>query len=136
MGDDAQTAALELRELVADLKHDLAKYVAWRSANYGDDAWQGALTDEFATALQADVLRTKGDLCAWQVWDAARPGLGDPLPHPQLREVEAAVAVLRRHEKALRAGGEPLAAVRAEIRDAQQTIRSQLGSLHRTLAAG
>lgn len=135
MGDDAQTG-LELRELVADLKHDLAKYVAWRSANYGDDAWKGPLTDDFAAALQDDVLRTKGDLSAWQVWDVARSGLGDPLPHPQLREVDAAVALLKAHETALRAGGEALAAVRAEIRGAQQTIRSQLRDLHRTLAAG
>ncbi len=135
MGDDAQTG-LELRELVADLKHDLAKYVAWRSANYGDDAWEGPMTDDFAAALQDDVLRTKGDLSAWQVWDAARGGLGDPLPHPQLREVDAAVALLQTHETALRGGGEALAAVRAEIRGAQQTIRSQLRDLHRTLAAG
>lgn len=135
MGDDAQTG-LELRELIADLKHDLAKYVAWRSANYGDEAWEGPLTDEFAAALQEDVLRTKGDLSAWQVWDAARPSLGDPLPHPQLRRVHEAVALLRSHETALRGGGEALAAVRGAIRGAQQTIRSQLRELHRTLAAG
>lgn len=135
MGDDAQTG-LELRELIADLKHDLAKYVAWRSANYGDEAWEGPLTDEFAAALQEDVLRTKGELSAWQVWDAARPGLGDPLPHPQLRSVDEAVALLRSHETALRGGGEALAAVRGAIRGAQQTIRSQLRELHRTLAAG
>ncbi len=135
MGDEAQTRS-QLRELVADLKHDLAKYVAWRSANYGDDAWLGPLTDEFAAALQDDVLRTKGDLSAWQVWDAARPGLGDPLPHPLLRQVHEAVAVLRSHEMALRGGGEPLAAVRGAIRAAQQSIRSQLRELHRTLAAG
>lgn len=135
MGDETQ-AGLELRELVADLKHDLAKYVAWRSANYGDDAWDGPMTDDFATAVQDDVLRTKGALSAWQVWDAARPGLGDPLPYPQLREVHDAVMLLRTHETALRSGGEPLAAVRGSIRGAQQTIRSQLRELHRTLAAG
>lgn len=135
MGDDAQ-AALELRELVADLKHDLAKYVAWRSANYGDEAWEGPMTDDFATALQDDVLRTKGELSAWQVWDVARSALGDPLPYPQLREVHDAVMLLQTHETALRGGGEALAAVRGAIRGAQQTIRSQLRELHRTLAAG
>jgi len=135
MGDDANDG-LQLRELVADLKHDLAKYVAWRSANYGDDAWEGPMTDDFAAALQDDVLRTQGDLSAWQVWDAARPGLGDPLPYPQLREVHDAVALLQTLETALRSGGEALAAVRPEIRGAQQTIRSQLRDLHRTLAAG
>ncbi|MGH1346138.1 MAG: hypothetical protein ACRBN8_31525 [Nannocystales bacterium] len=134
--DDDQQTGLELRELVADLKHDLAKYVAWRSANYGDDAWEGPLTDEFAAALQDDVLRTKGNLSAWQVWDAARPGLGDPLPYPHLREIDEAVELLRSHETALRAGGEPLAAIRGTVREAQQSIRSQLRELHRTLAAG
>lgn len=135
MGDEAQSG-LELRELVADLKHDLAKYVAWRSANFAEDAWEGPMTDEFTEALQADVLRTKGEQSAWQVWDAAREGLGDPLPHPQLRNVQDAVALLRTLETALRSGGEPLAAARGEIREAQQTIRSQLRELHRTLAAG
>ncbi len=136
MSADAQNEALKVRERVADLKHDLAKYVAWRSANYGDEAWEGPLTDDFVAALQDDVLRTKGDLSAWQVWDAARPDLGDPLPHAALRDVHDAVQVLRSHEMALRGGGAPLAAARAEIRGAQQSIRSRLRELHRTLAAG
>jgi hypothetical protein len=127
---------LHLRELVAALKHDLAKYVAWRSANYGDDAWEGALQDDFVQSLQDDVLRTKGDLSAWQVWDAAASELGTPLPHPELEAVAAAVDTLRTHESALRAGNQPLADARASIRAAQSTIRSQLRALHRKLAQG
>ena len=126
----------ELRELVAALKHDLAKYVAWRSANFGDDAWAGPMQADFAQALQDDVLRTKGELTAWQVWDEAAATLGDPLPHPELEAVAQAVDVLRGHETALRAGNDALAAVRGEIRDAQQSIRSQLRDLHRKLARG
>jgi len=125
---------LETRELVAALKHDLAKYVAWRSANYGDEQWQGPLQAEFVLALQEDVLRTKGDLSAWEVWDAAAAQFGDPLPYPQLHAVAAAVDVLRGHETALREGKEALAGARAAIRDAQHAIRSQLRDLHRTLA--
>lgn len=129
---------LELRELVAALKHDLAKYVAWRSANFGDDAWEGPgpMQADFARALQDDVLRTKGELTAWQVWDEAAANLGDPLPHPELEAVARAVDVLRGHESALRAGNEALSAVRGEIRDAQLSIRSQLRDLHRKLARG
>ncbi len=129
---------LQLRELVAALKHDLAKYVAWRSANYVDEVWQGPLTDELVAALQADVLQTKGSLSAWQVWDGASAQyaelLGDAAPHPELVAVGDAVEVLRGHEAALREGGEALAAARGEIREAQQTIRSQLRDLHRRLA--
>lgn len=127
---------LELRELVAALKHDLAKYVAWRTANYPDDAWDGALQPDFVQSLQADILRTKGDLSAWQVWDEASAALGQPLPHPELEAVAAAVDVLRGHETALRSGNQALADARAAIRDAQTTIRSQLRDLHRTLARG
>ena len=132
MGDEL----LEVRELVAALKHDLAKYVAWRSANYGDDAWEGPLQPDFVQSLQDDVLRTKGDLSAWQVWDQAATAFGHPLPHPELDTVASAVDVLRGHETALRGGQQPLANARPSIRDAQQTIRSQLSALHRRLARG
>ncbi len=125
---------LDLRELVAALKHDLAKYVAWRSANYPEEAWEGALPDDFTASLQDDVLRTKGDLSAWQVWDAAAAALDRPLPHAELEAVAAAVDVLRGHEGALRAGNQALADARSSIREAQMTIRSQLRDLHRKLS--
>jgi len=130
----AQSA--ELAEWVAALKHDLAKYVAWRSANYPDAAWDEPMSDEFAAALREDVLRTKGASSAWQVWDRAAAGLRGPLPHPELVAVAGAVEVLRGHESALRGPDPALAAARGEIRDAQQTIRSQLRDLHRRLARG
>lgn len=128
------TGDVDLREFVAALKHDLAKYVAWRSANYPDDAWEGALQDDFAASLQDDVLRTKGDLSAWRVWDDAVAGLGRPLPHAELESVAAAVDVLRGHEDALRAGNQALADARSSIREAQMAIRSQLRDLHRRLS--
>lgn len=124
----------EQRELVAALKHDLAKYVAWRSANYDDAAWQGPMSDDFAASLQADVLQTKGDVPGWQVWDEAATTFGDPLPHPELVRVAAAIDVLRGCEDALRSGGDALAGCRDAIRGAQQTIRTELRELHRRLA--
>ena len=128
--------ALEVRERVAALKHDLAKYVAWRSANYDDGAWIAPLHDDFVASLRDDVLRTKGELAAWQVWDEAVADFGTPLPYPQLRAVAAAVETLRASEAALRTGGDALAEACAGIRAAQGEIRAQLRDLHRTLARG
>ncbi len=65
--------ALEVRERVAALKHDLAKYVAWRSANYDDGAWIAPLPYPQLRAVAAAVetlraseaaLRTGGDALA------------------------------------------------------------------------
>lgn len=122
-----------LRECVADLKHDLGKYVAWRTANFDDDAWTGALTTEFVECLQADLLRTKGDLSAWDVWDRHRQAIPEPWP-PELEAVDEAVAVLRAHEAMLRQPTEALAAARPVLRRAQQTIRHELRMLARRLA--
>ncbi|MEM6292156.1 MAG: hypothetical protein AAGA54_12850 [Myxococcota bacterium] len=125
-----------MREHVAALKHDLAKYVAWRSANYDDDAWEAPLQHDFVASLRDDVLRTKGELAAWQVWDAAAEAFGHPLPYPQLQAVAEAVQTLRSSEAALRDGGDALAEACPRIRAAQGEIRAQLRDLHRTLARG
>ena len=131
----------ELIEQVAALKHDLGKYVAWMSANLGDDHWQGPLRDELLEALRRDLLRTRTTAdgapeAAWDVWARFVAAWPRPLPAPELDQVEAAVATLRATEPALRAGDRPaIAAARPSIRAAQQTIRATLQQLHRRLAA-
>ncbi|MCX4239355.1 hypothetical protein [Paraliomyxa miuraensis] len=127
-----------LLERAAALKHDLGKYVAWRCANFDDDAWTGPMTDALVEALQADLLRTRetpqGDLTAWEVFEAHTADLPAPLPEPELRTVAAAVQVLREQEPALRAGDRGrLAAARPALRQAQHEIRSALRDLHRRL---
>lgn len=131
------TGDRRLEEIVADLKHDLAKYVAWRSANYGPEQWDGPMTAEFVAALQADILHTRGERPAWEVWDEAVGGLrGKELP-VELQAVAVEVDRLRQLEGALRRGdpGE-LAPHRGTIAEAQQAIRAQLARLHRRLREG
>lgn len=127
-----------MQERAAALKHDLGKYVAWRSANFDDAAWSGPMDDAFVEALRDDLLRTRqrpeGDQAAWEVWAAHTHDLPQPLPEPELQAVAAAVAVLRAHEPALR---EPdraaLSRARPAIRKAQSDIRAALRDLHRRL---
>jgi hypothetical protein len=122
-----------MRERVAALKHDLAKYVAWRSANFDDAAWAGPLSDDFADALRADVLRTRGNDPAWIVWRRFADELPEALSEPELVAVAAAVAELEALAPALHEGGDALANARPTIRAAQQRIRSELAGLHRRL---
>ena len=126
-------------EQVAALKHDLGKYVAWMSANLGEDCWQGPVRDELIEALRRDILRTRSAAdgaseAAWELWSRFTADWPRPLPAPELVEVEAAVAVLRAHAPALAAGDrEIIAAARPQLRAAQQTIRAGLQQLHRRL---
>jgi hypothetical protein len=127
-----------MQERVAALKHDLGKYVAWRSANFDDAAWVGPLDDALMQALRDDLLRTRqrpaGDQSAWEVWAAHTHDLPQPLPEPELRTVAAAVGVLRAQEAALRAPDRTaLAEARPAIRKAQTEIRTALRDLHRRL---
>ncbi|MCY0990116.1 hypothetical protein OV203_23455 [Nannocystis sp. ILAH1] len=132
-------AVADFPEQVAALKHDLGKYVAWMSANLGDDHWHGPLRDELVEALRRDLLRTRsgGDgtvEAAWELWTRFAADWPRPLPAPELVEVEAAVEVLRAHSPALARGDrDAIAAARPQIRAAQQTIRSELQKLHRRL---
>lgn len=129
----------EFAEQVAAVKHDLGKYVAWMSANLGDDAWRGPVGDDLLEALRRDLLRThtgaRGEVeAAWQVWERLAGAWARPLPAPELVQVDAAIAVLRGSEAALRSGDrQALAGARPAIRAAQQTIRSSLQQLHRRL---
>ena len=128
-------------ERAAALKHDLGKYVAWQSANFEDEAWEGPLDDTFVEALRADILRTRscseGDEAAWDVWAQHTEDLPRPLTEPELVIVEDAVAVLRSHEAALRAeDAAGLAEARTAIRTAQQNIRQALRDFHRRLLRG
>lgn len=140
-GMATHTTEPTMQERVAALKHDLGKYVAWQSANFDDDAWEGPLADALLEALQADILRTRsrpqGDQAAWEVWAAHTEGLPRPLPEPELRSIEVAVAALKAHAPALRAPDrEALARARPAIRQAQEQIRSALRDLHRRLLRG
>jgi hypothetical protein len=131
----------EFCQQVAVLKHDLGKYVAWMSANLDDSHWHGPVRDELIDALSRDLLRTRTPQegppeTAWAVWDRLSAALPRPWPAPELDQVNAAVAVLRAAEPALRNRDRvALAAVRADLRAAQRTIRTALQQLHRRLQA-
>ena len=130
----------QLREVVAALKHDLGKYVAWRSANLEDSVWEGEVTDEWVDALRADLLTTRttrdgAEETAWDVWVRLAGELERPL-EAELASVEQAVTALRESLAPLRAGDrKALAAMRGTIREAQGTIRAELRALQRRLAA-
>ena len=132
-------AVADFPEQVAALKHDLGKYVAWMSANLGDDYWHGPVRDELIEALRRDVLRTRSAAdgtveTAWELWSRFAAEWPRPLPAPELVDVEAAVDVLRVHGPALVNGDrDAIAGARLPIRAAQQTIRSALQQLHRRL---
>jgi hypothetical protein len=129
----------ELCQQVAVLKHDLGKYVAWMSANLDESLWHGPVTDDLLDALGRDLLRTRTPIDgppepAWDVWDRLSAALPRPWPAPELAQVDAAVAVLRAAEPALRTRDRAaLAGVRGDLRAAQRTIRAALQQLHRRL---
>lgn len=134
-------AVADFPEQVAALKHDLGKYVAWMSANLDEACWQGPVGDELIEALRRDILRTRTTAegraeAAWEVWERFAARWPRPLPAPELSDVEAAVAVLRAHGPALRAGDRrALATARGPLRAAQRAIRAALQQLHRRLQA-
>lgn len=130
------------RALVADLKHDLGKYVAWRTANHpelwsGD--WEESAWNEptFVEALQADILQTLGRRSAWEIWDAHTKTWPRPWPCEPMTEVEQAVEVLRKHENLLRAGPSiELVAAHPCLVRAQRTIREELRRAARAVQQG
>ena len=128
-----------LRECIAALKHDLGKYVAWRSVNLPEEAWTGPPGDALVDALCADVLATRrtadGDQAAWDVFASHTRDVPRPWPVPELAAVEQAVQALRACEPALRERDHVrIAELRDGIREAQGTIRAELAALHRRLA--
>jgi hypothetical protein len=131
--DDAQL------ELAAALKHDLGKYVAWRSVNLAESEWTGALQPALGDALCADLLRTRegpeGVESAAMVFARLTASWSQPWPE-ELAAVATAVATLQSLEPALRACDQAaIARARPEIRAAQATIRAQLAALHRRIAS-
>lgn len=133
-----ETSGESQRELAAALKHDLGKYVAWRSANLPESAWQGEPSPDTVAALQADILRTRsapvGDEPAWGLFERHVGAWPRPWPD-ELVAVERAIATLRTHADALLAGdARALAPALPELRAAQSTIRSELAALVRRLA--
>ncbi len=128
-----------LLERVAALKHDLGKYVAWTSANLDEGVWTKPASDELIDALCADLLETRklpeSTHTAWEVWVGHRGGLSDPL-EPELEIVAAAAATIERVLPALRTRDrEAIGRECANIRAAQQDIRTSLRDLHRRLLA-
>lgn len=127
-----------LRELAAALKHDLGKYVAWRSVNLSEEAWVGALDDATFEALRGDLMATRataaGDESAWALFD--RLAREWPRPWPaQLEAVAFAIDGLRGLQPAFEADArDDIAALRPQIRAAQASIRTQLAALVRSLA--
>lgn len=126
------------RECIAALKHDLGKYVAWRSVNLPEEAWTGPPSAALVDALVADVLATKrtndGDLAAWDVFATHMRDVPRPWPAPELDAVADAVERLRACAPALRErDAVALAQCRADIREAQAVIRRELAALHRRL---
>lgn len=126
-----------LLERVSALKHDLGKYVAWRSANLDDQAW-GAVNEELVGALRADILETRRHQgtseAAWDVWARLTDDLPKPFDRDELRRVDRAVERLRRHEALLvQADREGLVPVADELRQAQMEIRNALRDLQRAL---
>ncbi len=136
---DDSSDDLEFGRQIAALKHDLGKYVAWMSANLDEACWHGPVRDDLIDALDRDLLRTRTPADgppepAWAVWQRLAGALPRPWRHPELHDVDAAVAELRAAEPALRARDRvALAGRRAAIRAAQRTIRSALQQLHRRL---
>jgi hypothetical protein len=131
----------DLRERVAALKHDLAKYVAWRSVNLADDAWRLPLGASAIESLQHDILETRtrrdgGVEAAWEVWDRLLAGVALP-ELPEVRRAAAAVELLRSAEGLLRSGDAAALSARVtELRGAQTEIRAALRDLARRLAGG
>jgi hypothetical protein len=124
-------------EVVANLKHDLGKYVAWRCANLDESAWTGPITADVIECLRADLLQTYQGRPAWQVWEEHTRALPRPLAEPELVSVRRAVERLHRFESALVSRDEPvLAQARAELRSAQSEIRTALSDLWRRLRTG
>lgn len=122
------------RERAAALKHDLGKYVAWRSANLPESAWSSPLDATTRESLQADILRTRTangvDEPAWALFDRLVREWPKPWP-AELDRVARAVATLRDHAESLANGG---AVPHAELHAAQLLIRSELAALVRRLA--
>jgi hypothetical protein len=125
----------------AALKHDLAKYVAWRSANLGDDAWVGPLSDEWVSAIRDDLLATRtrdGQAeCASEVWARLGVPLRREASSTELDTIAGAMEIVARAEAALRAEDRAqLSALRGDLRDAQQRIRQACAALVRTTRPG
>ena len=138
-GPTVHTDPDEFGRQIAALKHDLGKYVAWMSANLDEGCWHGPVGDDLIDALGRDLLRTRAPAegppeAAWELWERLSADLPRPWTAPELHEVAAAVAVLRRAAPALRArDGVVLGPQRADIRAAQRAIRGALQQLHRRL---
>ncbi len=130
---------MTLREAVAALKHDLAKYVAWSSANLEDSHWTSPASEELMQALTRDLLSTRTTRegrveSAWEVWRRFAPRFAD-CDFEELGLVADAVERLEGVEPALRARDHLAVGERCQdVRDAQMSIRQHVRDLQRRLA--
>ena len=119
------------------LKHDLGKYVAWRSANFSSEEWQRGGAQVFAS-VREDILHTRkcadgSSMPAWAVFDAAESQMSERdrvTAAPELAQVRGRVRWLEsvRDDIADDAKlGDP--AFRDAIAAAQQEIRAELARL-------
>jgi hypothetical protein len=128
-----------LRESVAALKHDLAKYVAWSSANLDDSHWARPASDELMDALTRDLLSTRTTRegvaeNAWTLWRRFQPRF-EGHECVELSRVAEAIATLEAVGPALLAGDRELVGEHClSVREAQTSIRKNVRELQRRLA--
>lgn len=124
--DVPHTELEDLVEDLADLRHDLGKYVTFGVRFLGPDPAPADLR----AALEGDLLRTarRGDATetAWQLWARIRPaGLADD---PDVQRIDLGIRALEDADLSADAVG--LAATAERARDVAEATRS----LHRRAA--
>jgi len=123
--------ASELADLVdalADVRHDLGKYLTLGVRFVGDDPGE----DDLREALRSDLLRTarraSGDEAAWQVWARLRPvGLD---ADPDVCRIDAGIAALEAADLGAPRGTlVALAAQAAAVADATRSLHRRACAL-------
>ena len=129
----------DLVDRICALKHDLGKYVAWRSANLTEEEWRDA-GPEAQAAVRNDILRTKtlGDgteLSAWMVLRMSLDAFSDherTVASPELNLVCRNVEVLESLEGDIVSGDAVVhQEIQTRLRQAQAEIRNSLSALVR-----
>ena len=111
----------DLVERLADIRHDLGKYLTLGVRFAGDDPGEEDLRD----ALRSDLLRTarrpSGDEAAWHVWARLRPAGLDA--DPDVCRIDAGVAALEAADLGAPRGAlMELAAQAAAVADATRRL--------------
>lgn len=120
--EDVPTDQLErLVEMLADVRHDLGKYLTLGVRFAGEEPGEHDLRE----ALRSDLLRTarrpSGDEAAWEVWARLRPEGLDA--DPDVQRIDAGIAVLEAAELSVpREGLMAVAAQAAAVSDATRSL--------------